>query len=578
MTILQDLTKNRTSGTNQTVLQNLKTQKSSPTILDNLKNQSMGVQAKTPTLPSSGNMTLASSQVKYNPTESSEKKMTMANPTSTKTSTSSDVLSLQKQLNAKNAGKTGWVPLVEDGIMGPKTKAAQTWEPTVSQETPTYTAPTSSYTAPTGGYTPPNSTYTAPTSTTGTNVGYDTTNTGLLASLAKKGTTGAEYEAINKTLTQKQQELKDLRDTAAKEYANIMSTEGPAEFKTGKARAMQELYAQREANLTNEIAGLTNQLGAANTQQQLQTGALSSAVGYTQPVSQFGMLTSPQTGQIVGGSGATASNVMNNAVQQAYSMITSSKPTDYNTAIKASGLDTLGPIGIQALNNMLSGGGTTFSPTIQTAQSGAIAQSVGQMTGQEVDLSTNLLQVDRLAPIMQNFLLQSGVNPTDAAAYNGTISDYLRAIGNSGAISQWESMAGELKNYTSQILSSNYGGTPTGVEQATLNQDPTKLGYSQFVAYLNTLKQLGDNKLNTIQTRIGQLGGTQTGTTAPISTSTKVSPVGTSFGSGITSPAGQFAAGVGVNTLPNLAQTAGYGLMGGTGAKLTSKLLQWFGL
>ena len=127
MTILQDLTKNRTSGTNQTVLQNLKTQKSSPTILDNLKNQSMGVQAKTPTLPSSGNMTLASSQVKYNPTESSEKKMTMANPTSTKTSTSSDVLSLQKQLNAKNAGKTGWVPLVEDGIMGQKTKAAQTY-------------------------------------------------------------------------------------------------------------------------------------------------------------------------------------------------------------------------------------------------------------------------------------------------------------------------------------------------------------------------------------------------------------------------------------------------------------------
>lgn len=40
------------------------------------------------------------------------------------------VTEYQKQLNAQNAGKAGWTPLVVDGMFGPKTQAASTFKPT----------------------------------------------------------------------------------------------------------------------------------------------------------------------------------------------------------------------------------------------------------------------------------------------------------------------------------------------------------------------------------------------------------------------------------------------------------------
>ncbi len=39
-----------------------------------------------------------------------------------------NTLNLQKQLNTQNAGKAGWTPLKEDGILGPKTEAAKMWK------------------------------------------------------------------------------------------------------------------------------------------------------------------------------------------------------------------------------------------------------------------------------------------------------------------------------------------------------------------------------------------------------------------------------------------------------------------
>ena len=49
----------------------------------------------------------------------------ITNPTTDKDS----IKKLQSDLNTKNAGQPGWVPLVVDGIMGPKTNAAQNFVP-----------------------------------------------------------------------------------------------------------------------------------------------------------------------------------------------------------------------------------------------------------------------------------------------------------------------------------------------------------------------------------------------------------------------------------------------------------------
>lgn len=57
---------------------------------------------------------------------------------------SAQTAQLQQQLNSQNAGKPGWVPLVVDGIMGPKTTAAQSFVATPS-------APQSAQFNPTNG-------------------------------------------------------------------------------------------------------------------------------------------------------------------------------------------------------------------------------------------------------------------------------------------------------------------------------------------------------------------------------------------------------------------------------------------
>jgi len=53
----------------------------------------------------------------------------MPESTNTNTTNTDAVKKLQLDLNAKNAGQPGWKPLVVDGIMGPKTTAAQNFVP-----------------------------------------------------------------------------------------------------------------------------------------------------------------------------------------------------------------------------------------------------------------------------------------------------------------------------------------------------------------------------------------------------------------------------------------------------------------
>jgi len=177
---------------------------------------------------------------------------------------------------------------------------------------------------------------------------------------------------------------------------------------------------------------------------------------------------------------------------------------------------------------------------------------------------------------MLDYLQKSGVNPSQAQMYNGPINDYLSKIGNPGAAANWALQMGDLKNYTSQLMASGYGGTPTGAESALISQDPSKLSYKDLKAYLETLSRLGSNRLNVLQQGVGQLGGTSAGfsgnqaqqyNSVPVPAPSTGAP-----GTGITSQSGQFAAGVGANTLPGLAGSVGTGAGIGIGNKIIAQV------
>jgi len=74
----------------------------------------------------------------YTPAPSSVYNSTYTEPqknTTSYTNSTDANKQMQTDLNTQNYGKTGWTPLVVDGIVGPKTKAAQTWKPASSTQT-----------------------------------------------------------------------------------------------------------------------------------------------------------------------------------------------------------------------------------------------------------------------------------------------------------------------------------------------------------------------------------------------------------------------------------------------------------
>lgn len=521
----------------------------------------LGVNAKAPAPAVTSTPTLAPKMTMAAPTTGP--KMTYAVPRTTttiKSKVDQNVLAQQKALNAQGAG------LVEDGIMGPKTQAALSKYSAPQQNQQQAPQQNNNFLNELNNWQP---------QAQATSTGPDVSNTGLLTSLASQGAkTGTEYQALN-------QKLIDLKDKLAKskadQAASVAATKSeaiPIEFQTGRANVLSDKYRAEQQAIADEMSSVSNQLGAANTQQGLQQQATSTALGYTQPQFQFGMLTNPQTGQIVGGGGSTASGVMQSALQNAYNMYRNG--ASVGDIMATSGLDTFGVLGKNALINMINGGGSNFNPTAYNTQVGTNMQNLAQTQQQAYQTNLALEQIKQLSPMVTNFLSKSGMNPYDAQIYNGPVNDYIAKVGGSGKAAQWAAQMTELKNYTSGLIASGYAGTPTGNEAMTLSQDPSKLSYKDLQAYLKTLEDLGANRQYVLQSQLRNVGGTGVGYTgsqaSPVSSTGVATPGVTGFGTGITSPGGQFAAGAALGTLPGLASAATQGGVFAIGKKLLEKL------
>jgi hypothetical protein len=186
--------------------------------------------------------------------------------------------------------------------------------------------------------------------------------------------------------------------------------------------------------------------------------------------------------------------------------------------------------------------GGSYNPATMSTQVATNNANLTKAQTESVDTGKALQQIDAITPVLTNFLSNSGMNPYQAQLFNGPVSDYVSKIAGSGTAAQWSAQMSDLKNYTSQLISSGYGGTPSGAEASTLSQDPSKLSYKDLTSYLQTLKDLGGNRKAVLDSTIQQLGGSSGYTGNQTQQVNSTTPSST-----VSNPAGSLVGGVGLD-------------------------------
>jgi hypothetical protein len=293
----------------------------------------------------------------------------------------------------------------------------------------------------------------------------------------------------------------------------------------------QALTAQNQAEQGYGAAGtlagtgLNTQVGAAGTAGTIATGAAQSAASLQQPVTQYGMLTDPTTGQPIS---PYAQSLVQDAVSSYQNYIANgATPAD---AMTYSGLGNYGALGTEALNQAtgaISGTGT-FNPT---AVGAAATQNVTQgaaYQGQASALSVALTGLSSVAPTLQSLLSQDGLNTATSPSINALMNTSF-AQTNPAGVASLKAAMGEIQNYVSQILGSTGDLTPTQVTALTNGFDPGNFNGPELKTFLANLDNYGQIRLSSLQGASNQSYGSPTtaysGTTAtPSSTSVPSTP------------------------------------------------------
>lgn len=323
---------------------------------------------------------------------------------------------------------------------------------------------------------------------------------GLINSLVTSSTQGNQNIAnqAENIANQAGQQITDIGRQGANAQSGYLTTgttpvaEGNSAIQAQNTAAQQQAVAQ---GAEAQLAGLNTALTA---QGQTQTG-LTSAGNLAAPVIQFGQLTNPQTGAVVG-AGVTGNNPMlENAVAQTVRLIQNG--ATQQDAINTTGLANFGAAGSTLLTQALQGNtGGGYNPSAQNAiASENIA--LGQTTqGQAFDLDTALKQLDAVSNVADSFGQNiQELNPTDNKILNKSINSYIGNVQNPTAVTEYYSMMADIDKYRSQILAANNGQIPTAITNELQSGDPSNLSVNQIKYVLNFMKTLGANQLAVTQ-------------------------------------------------------------------------------
>lgn len=124
----------------------------------------------------------------------------------------------------------------------------------------------------------------------------------VLSQLIGRGNKGTkEYDKAQRAVRQRQKELEQIRENAAKTRSGIYQEAIPLEFEQGRDQVLTNQYLAQENAKATELAQAQAQVDTALSQQGQQNQALATALGQTSPRQSGYVLIDPTTGQPVGG-------------------------------------------------------------------------------------------------------------------------------------------------------------------------------------------------------------------------------------------------------------------------------------
>ncbi len=356
------------------------------------------------------------------------------------------------------------------------------------------------------------------------------------ANPAQQSIAGLQGIAQNQTpqVAQAQKQYNDFAQKSPFILSDVRNNPNvAAEVSVGRGQALgQTLSAQQQAlaqGVTNALAGQGQQItagqdaGALGLQGQTnQISAAQNAGNLSQPVAGASYFGSPTTGGLVGGQGGggnqfTGNSLVDNSINSAIDIVKRGGSTD--DAMKSI---VGGDVGTQAFISAM----RKYDPSWTPTSSNAIAQqnmTQGQQYQQQASqLSTTLQQLDKLTPVVTDFITKSGLNSQDNPFYNKAINEYKSQLQNPADIASLNAMMADVKTYTAQILGSS-GLNPTEVSATVNSFDPSLLNAGQLTSFLDNLKNLGQIRLQPLQQSAtgsyGTGGGFMGGTANPSNTS-----------------------------------------------------------
>lgn len=270
------------------------------------------------------------------------------------------------------------------------------------------------------------------------------TNQGLLNQLASQGVNrnaelAAQAKAIADTAGQR---IADIGDVTGRQKTGYLTT-GTSPVALGNASVVAQTGAERQQAVASGANMQLQGVAQGLTAQQQAQGALGTATGYSQPTTQFGVLTNPQTGLPISGN-------VGNAV--------------------------------------------TMGTNIQSIQDGqAKINAIDQQSGgakSNLQLAINVAKqlpgMNSNAPIVNAFQQAFGSNFTQSPQYAAfqaqinSIKTAYAAMGIDPGIVDWTNISVDQLNYLAQTLDKNIANVKGGI-QYNIDLLKSNLGGTQSV-------------------------------------------------------------------------------------------------
>lgn len=299
----------------------------------------------------------------------------------------------------------------------------------------------------------------------------------LITGLANRSSQPSQdYADTKQQAEDTQKEISDLTTDYRNKKAMVAGSPIDLSLSTGQQGILNDKYIGTKAGLESKFQGLTNLLGAANTQQGLQQQGLGTAAGFAKPelAGYNQQAFNPATGQF-SGSGASESAVSG--------MVAKLKAETIGPQDALSQLSTYGQPALDSLNRQL---GTNYN--YNTASGSASAQGiVASGQAQTVAGYTSALQQGKnLQAQLGDLITSFNLNPSDINVVNTGLQRIAQNVSDP-YYKQLQNYINDIANTYAQILTPPGGSstdTSRGIASSML--DATASGTS----ILDTMRSL----------------------------------------------------------------------------------------